>query len=200
MPARRTSNAKRVVRRKTTVPRGVRSKVVSIRRSYQDATIGSNTSVSITTGSFAVALSACPAYGDFTNLFDTYRIVKVKYDFFPNLTDNMSGAAIYNVFHMAVDHTDVTAPTSDKDILQYDNHRSVQPYKPFSITWKPAPSAAFYNGATTTGYGPKAGAWIDAKSPSVPHYGLKFCWDCNSATATQILPFVTVWAEFKEAQ
>lgn len=192
----------KTVQKKVTVPRNLAQKIVSIKRTYQAADYNSNASVYSAANSYSVALSACPGYTDFTNLFDSYRIVKVRIDFMPNLTGNPANAlpGLYNMFHMAVDHTDVSVPSQSGDVLQYDQHRSVQPYRPFSITWKPAPSSAYYNSATLSGYGPVPGAWIDSSSPAVPHYGLKTWWDCNSATSTRIIPFVTIWAEFKEAR
>ena len=176
--------------------------VTAIRRSYQATTITSNTSTNTQTGSIQTQLSSLPAYSDFTNLFDQYRILKVKIDFMPNLTGNTAGGlpGLYNVFNMAIDHTDTTSPTQSSDILQYDEHRTLQPYKPFSITYKPAPAAAYFNTNVTTGYGPRAGAWIDGSSPAIVHYGLKYSWDCNASTATNIIPYVTVWAEFREAR
>lgn len=199
MPQRKKTTVKT---KKVNVPRQLSQKVVHVKRTFQASTIASNASVYTSTGSIAFALSQCPAPTDFTNLFDQYRIVKTQINFVPNYSGNTAGGipGLYNIFYMAVDHTDVTSPTQASDVLQYDAHRLVQPYKPFSITFKPAPSSSFFNSTTTTGYGPRQGAWLDSSSPAVPHYGLKWVWDCNSATATNILPYVSLWLEFREAR
>ena len=56
------------------------------------------------------------------NLFDQYRINKVKIDFMPNLTGNPANSlpGLYNLFFMAVDHTDLTVPVQANDVMQYD--------------------------------------------------------------------------------
>ena len=200
MPAKKRSAQK--TSRKPTVPRGVQPRTVAIKRTYQATTVGTDTGTFKAIGAYDFKLSYLPAYTDFTNLFDQYRIVKVKIEFIPNLTGNGApgNPGLYSIFHMAVDHTDVGTPANTAEILQYDQHRTVQPFKPFSMTFKPAPSAQYFNTLTSSGYGPRAGAWIDGSSPAIAHYGLKYVWDCNSATATQMVPFVTVWAEFREAR
>lgn len=192
---------KRRVAKKATVPRGVRARVTAIKRSFQDGTISSNTSISRIGGSYAYALNQLPGYTDFTNLFDQYRILKIRVDFVPNLTGNTAPGqpTLYSIFHMATDPTDIGVPNNANDVLQYENRRTVQPYRPFSATFRPSPSAQYFNTLTTSGYGPRPGAWIDSSSPGVQHYGVKYVWDCNAATATQIVPYVTMWCEFKEA-
>lgn len=198
MPAKRTI-VKRTVR-KSTVPRGVRSKTVAIRRRYARGALISDPTSTVVNGSIAFNLSDCPSYTDFTNMFDCYRIVKAKVDFLPGCTGNHAYNAVYSLFHMCTDATDVTAPTDFTQVLQYDNSKTVQPYKPFSLTLKPSPAASYWQGLSATGYGPRAGAWIDCKSPSVQHYGVKYVWQCNSSPATRIDPWITLWMEFKDAQ
>ena len=95
---------------------------------YRDTTISSTTSGTYSTpGSAAYVLSNCPGYTDFTNLFDQSQINKVKIDFMPNLTGNPANSlpGLYNLFFMAVDHTDLTVPVQANHIMQYDQHRIV---------------------------------------------------------------------------
>lgn len=188
--------------KRVTVQRPLQPKVVQIKRSYWCPRCDSNTSVFLSFGSLACSLNLVPSVTDFTNLFDQFRIVKVKYDFFPRLTGNPANGVPGNcsIFHMAVDHTDVTPPSLETDLLQYDQHRTVQAYKPFSITFKPAPAATYWQGVTASGYGPKAGSWIDCSSGGVQHYGLKYCFSNNSATTTSIDIKATLWLEFREAR
>lgn len=145
-------------------------------------------------------LSALPSYTDFTNLYDQYRVDKVRVDFYPRATVNLLASPdVYNLMHTAVDHTDATVPTASTDILQYDNHVSRQCYKHFSITLKPAPASTYWSGSVASGYGPRAGAWIDSKSPGVTHYGIKGAWENNNSTAVSIDIKVTMWVSFREA-
>lgn len=181
----------------------VQPKVTKIKRmvAVNNLTAASNTSTYAAFGSASFAITDVPNYSDFTNLFDQFRIVKIKLDFFPRLTGNTSNAlpAMYSIFHIAVDHTDVSTPTSVNDLFQYDNHKTVQAYKPFSLTFTPAASAAYYGTTTALGYGPKAGSWIDSKAgASTAHYGIKWGWECNNATATYIECRAWYFCEFRE--
>lgn len=51
----------------------------------------------------------------------------MKIDFMPNLTGNPANSlpGLYNLFFMAVDHTDLTVPVQANDEMQYDQHRIV---------------------------------------------------------------------------
>jgi len=186
------------VTRKVNVPRGVRSKVVAIRRGVALNPILSNTSTFESFGSQTYQLTDLPAYTDFTNLFDQYRIVKVKLDYFPRYTGNMTSTGLYSLLTYAVDSTDVSVPVNKNEVLQYDSYKTVQAYRPFSVTLKPAPSVAMYQSLATTGYGPKQGSWVDCKSPGVQHYGMKWVFECNSGTAMGIDVKATYWCEFRE--
>ena len=67
---------------------GVQPRTVAIKRTYQATTVGTDTGTFKAIGAYDFKLSYLPAYTDFTNLFDQYRIVKVKIEFIPNLTGN----------------------------------------------------------------------------------------------------------------
>lgn len=200
MPTASRTPAKRPTRKtyKSRVPRSVKQRTFNIKRTFDAGNIASQpSSPNFTLGSFQCALSQLPGYTEFTNLFDQYRINKVRIDFIPCATQNGLNTT-FNLFHMCVDHTDVTAPTVPSDVYQYDNHRTVRPYQPFSLTYKPAIAATYWQGTTASGYGPKSGAWVDSKSPGCAHYGCKYAWECNSSTVTWICTRVTMWCEFRE--
>lgn len=151
-------------------------------------------------GSTAFTLNSLPGYTEYTNLFDQYRIKKVMVQCFPRQIDSVGDGGPNSIFSWATDHTDVTAPTQESDVLQYDGHKTLQAYKPFNMVINPAPAAAYWQGLTATGYGPRNGAWIDCKSPAVQHYGIKYAWNNNSNPVDYIDLYTTYWVEFREPQ
>ena len=64
---------------------GVQPRTVAIKRTYQATTVGTDTGTFKAIGAYDFKLSYLPAYTDFTNLFDQYRIVKVKINLYPIL-------------------------------------------------------------------------------------------------------------------
>lgn len=209
MPSRR--NTKTVSKRTTTesVPRAPKLKVRSVKRTaYAGPLQSAGATAQVAYGSSAFTLNSLPNYTDFTSLFDQYRITKVSMYCIPRVTgyvlSQTSGSVVDPtaptpacVFHYAIDHTDVTTPSALGDILQYDNHRTVNAYKPFTITLKPAAADTMWQGVSASGYGPKPNAWIDSKSYAVQHYGMKWAWQCNSDYC-YLDVYTTYWVDFKE--
>lgn len=117
--------------------------------------------------------------GDFSLLFDKYKIKGVKVTFIPlgqpstnattvNLADtNFASIAI------AVDNDDASLPGSWNTVAVKQDAKIRRLSKPVSVYIRsPKVASAIYNGATTA-YSPKTG-WVDMTNTSVPHYGLKF--------------------------
>ena len=128
-------------------------------------------------------------------MFDQYRIMKVNVKFMPRQTQ-VTGD-IYRIFHVALDHTDVTAPTAETDLLQYDNCRTFHAVKPFSVSLKPVVAQVVWQGVSASGYAPgKPGQWIDCKNAGVQHYGMKTCYVCNDTSV--IDTYTDYWVEMRE--
>lgn len=200
MPPRKTSTTKRTVVRKTTVPRSVRQKVFSMKRTAYSGYLQSQPTTGVLLGSQAFTLNSLPSFNEFTNLFDQYRILKCEVMCYPRQSAAPVAGQNASLFHWAPDHTDVTAPANEADVLQYEGRRTVQAYKPFKMTLSPKPAAAYWQGLTATGYGPVNRQWIDTKSPAVQHYGIKYIWTNNVSPAVYIDTFTTYWVEFREPQ
>lgn len=151
-------------------------------------------------GSYAFTLSTVPAFSEFTNLFDQYRICAVKLQFFPRVTDvTASGTTNQVPFHYAVDYTDVTPPTSLTDVLQYNNSKTRQALKPFTIYLKPRVAQTIWQGVTAAGYAPgKPSMWLDSKSYGIQHYGLKWFFD-TGMTGYTLDCMSTYYVQFKGA-
>lgn len=127
-------------------------------------------------------LSVLPNASEFTTLFDAYRIDKVKLTFIYSSNDAVQGTSATNSLPMigvVKDYDDATALTSVGDYEQYETYKLKRIDKPFSVVLRPRIAMSAYQGAFT-GYINTSAKWIDANSPDVQHYGLKwFIWKPN---------------------
>lgn len=133
---------------------------------------------------YSFALSDVPASGEFTALFDQYRINKVQYRFVlrrdPDhaTTTNNRGYLFRCMF--VVDQDDATAPSNFAELQQYPRAREIwlNDNKPVSRWYSLTPTVvqAIYNGVANA-YVPKSKQWVDVTYPSVPMYGLKMVYD-----------------------
>lgn len=121
-------------------------------------------------------LSQLPNYTEFTNLYDQYKIsrIKCKFSYTANSQNVTTSAAItaLPMFLSCIDLNDSTALTTNADFTQYRSFKMRRFDKPVSVYFKPQFATAAYSGAFTS-YAAKTG-WLDCASPGVKHYGLKF--------------------------
>lgn len=128
-------------------------------------------------------LNQMPSAGEFTALFDEYKINAVKVTIFPrgNSAENTTGNGS-RVFSI-VDYDDSTAPSGLNELLQYPGVKSTaltQPHVRYIKT--PKVASAVYQSALVTAYGARS-MWLDCASSTIPHYGVKFwCNGTNSGT------------------
>lgn len=124
-------------------------------------------------------LSQLPNYTEFTNLYDQYKIsrIKVKFIYTANSQNVTTAAAITALPNLltVIDNNDSAALSTSGDYCQYRSFKIRRLDKPCSVYFKPQFDIAAYSGAFTS-YAQKTG-WIDSNSPNVKHYGLKFAVD-----------------------
>lgn len=159
-------------------PRGYTSQAVALRCVRAAEPITLDVKDGRLYGALEFKLSSVAQYGDFTNLFDQYRIDKVLVTFYPLWTGkdvpNNATNAIVPIMCTATDLDDAGVPAS----LDYLNAKPEVQYhrtdKPFSVWIKPHVDTEIYRSAVTTGYGNAKNVWIDSLSSDIPHYGLKY--------------------------
>lgn len=118
-------------------------------------------------------LSDLPDYTEFTNLFDEYRILRIKLYFIPSIhTQNNNNSYLVPWFLTAVDKDDASAPASYSAMLQYPGCKISTMQRKHYVSFSPRVATAVYGGPATTSYGSKS-MYLDCGSPGVPHYGLK---------------------------
>jgi len=146
-------------------------------------------------GAMSFNLNECFSAGEFTGLFDQYRINAVVLKFIPDFpslvsTDtnvNPSTGLLAPNIHWCIDINDAI-PATIGSLAQYNGYHVKVFNRPMTIKIRPRASAAYYQSAIATAYGPaKPRTWFDTNSPNLPHYGFKFVID--TVSGNQIVRF-----------
>lgn len=112
--------------------------------------------------------------GEFTSLYDQYKITRVNCRFVPRSTSQNLSTNGRGYFMSVIDLDDASIGSVTIDALnQYQTKRETSMTSVHSRTLYPAMSAPLYQAGAAFAYGPKKG-WVDSAYPDVQHYGLKF--------------------------
>jgi len=137
----------------------------------------------LTNRAATIELNNLPNYAEFTNLFDAYRITKVVARFIYDQNSAQATPAVggtQNVFMPSLvtvnDYDDATPLAAITDYVQYETFKVERMDRPIVRTFKPKVAVPAYAGGAFSGYlrGSDASPWIDAASPNVELYGLKY--------------------------
>lgn len=113
-------------------------------------------------------LSQLPNFTDYTNLFQSYRLNKIKIAWEPEYTELTDAALVSNAinvqFNSVVDQTDPAAPATVDVVTQYQNCKSTGITKRHSRTFQPA--------MLTTSSMP-CHCYLSTTNPGERHYGVK---------------------------
>jgi len=173
---------------------------------YSRYTLASTLSVQAVENNFAYSFEFNNIINsaEFSSLYDRYRLdyVIVKFQLInnPNQSYSVNGSVappgtantcnFFPKMWSVIDYDD----SSTETIAQIKERsgckcKILEPNKTLVYKIKPAISAMMYKTATTTGYGPKWGQWIDFQDIAVPHYGLKIAVDCQGLDPPDSQPF-----------
>jgi len=182
---------------------------------------GANNTTNNTLYSMGLAFSMdmLPDYTEFTTLFDQYRIKKAIIRFRTWATSNgveANGAnnnpQLAALMFSQLDYDDNTAPPVStagiNQMREYDSFRTnnfITKYKPLKMSCTPRIAMAAYGGGVFSSYANMKAPWIDANSPSVQHYGMKFLWNVIAPGAAIdynlfFIPEVTLYFECKNTR
>lgn len=175
------------------------------RRRYVVANITSSTSAlgvqTNAAGALTFALSSLPNASEFTSLFDSYKIMKVKLDWIPfgdtvNLPMNTMGGSSSLMspggpLITAIDYDDANTPGTASDLLQYQASKVTPVPRRLKMSLRPKHATEVFSGIGS-GYGPRTG-WLDCGYSSIPHYGVKYYLNAPSASSASFT--YQVWAE-----
>lgn len=176
-PTRKSRTKRRLFRRKI---RGApRNRLTTQRWVFGGDVAGNDL---IPSGSFTKVfkLDDMPNHGEFTALFDQYKIVGIKYRWVcvkdPQNANTVANQGFFPRVMWVHDHDSAQAVASFAELQQYANVREVYFSESVKKTrWmylKPAVANSIYNG-TYNGYNARWRVWCDSGYPAVPHYGLR---------------------------
>jgi len=146
------------------------------------------------------AASSAPGFSDFAAAFDVYKIEAVAIEFSPQVMSNIYAANVMPRLYTAIDYDDSAAPTSIAQLLAYDTCQVAPACGGLVRTFVPRIAGAVYGGSAFTSFGNEAPQWIDAASPGVAHYGIKFALEGAIAAQTVLQTYdidVTLYMAFK---
>lgn len=102
--------------------------VANFSRTVQERFDISTDGINPTLGSFVFSLDSLPDYQDFTNLFQSYRVTRIKCNWKPEYTELTDAALVSNAvnvnFNTAVDQTNSSSPATVQEIIQYQSCKS----------------------------------------------------------------------------
>lgn len=125
--------------------------------------------------SYLFKLSSVVDSGDFTNLYDRYKINGVRLKIMYQADSaSVGGLGVLPIFNYCADYDDATVPSALNTVQTKLRARSVvlTANKPVSIYLKPKVATAMYQ-SLLTGYAVTKAPFINSTYPDVQHYGLK---------------------------
>lgn len=202
MPLRRRRAPRRaMIRRRRLARRPMRrpmrpSNIHHFKRTAFYSGLIAGSTLSDVSGGFIAQLSQVPNFGEFTSLFDMYRINGVRWRISPraNSAEVGSNQGLIKLF-TAIDYDDITTP-SLPDMLQYESLKVSQSDKEHVRYVKPRIANQVYQTGVGTGYGSTRG-WIDCQNTTVAHYGLKYLLQQLPAGNQSFDVQVTYYLSFK---
>jgi len=120
-------------------------------------------------GYFVFNLNSLPDPQDFTNLFQSYKLMKIQINFKPEYTELTDAALVSNAinvnFNSVIDQTDPNPPTTVDAVTQFQSCKSTGITKEHKRTFKPT--------MLTSSQMP-CSCFISTQNPTERHYGFKY--------------------------
>lgn len=142
------------------------------------------------------SIDQVPNYGEFTALWDKYRLRYVTLKFYYATTNFVSSAqSVQNetgFLHIVKDYNDAQTPGDVLDLMQYPNYRCIplQKLQGYKMVIKPKWEQTAYRSGVTSGYGQgNRWAWLDCTSTgiTIPHFGIKYVIEKSGDPAEKFL-------------
>lgn len=155
--------------------------------------------------SITFMLSDLPNYTDFTNLFDFYKIKGVKLKLIPCQTSALTSSGTnYNLPRISYfwDYNDNAVPTTQNEMLERDNVRTVMGNRIIKTFARPCPQEPVFVNNLVTGYEQGSrNKWLNITNNNIPHYGFKIWYDGDSSTIIQTYKiFATYYIALKDSK
>ena len=120
---------------------------------------------------------AIPNAAEFVNLFDQYRIKRVKVEFFFSQNTSTTLANPIPCLHICNDYNSGTTSFSKSDLMQHPDMKTIQLKEGYPITHYVYPhvrqDVLTTTGVSSTSAANYAAPWIDTTSNNVEHLGVR---------------------------
>jgi hypothetical protein len=147
-----------------------------------------NQTTTFTTGGLGFQFSDTPQYTSLASVFDQYRIDEVQLVFRPMFTaqpqsTTASTQYVVPTLYLVVDYDDASALSANSAAFEAYSNCNTSTQEIVSLSFTPHIAAAVYSGAFTS-FANMQNQWIDAGSPSVQHYAVKYGIDAGGSGQT----------------
>jgi hypothetical protein len=159
----------------------LKNKVCTFSQTYDGPDI-TNSIVADTYGGMNFQLASLPNSLDLSSLWDQYRFAQITVAFMPRNNMNNSTTNDFGKLLTVIDYDDSSPPTSANELRQYQTVVETKAYKPHVRTFVPHIAIGAYSGAFTSFANMKM-QWLDLGSPTIQHYGIKYCQTAGVGTA-----------------
>lgn len=132
-----------------------------------------------TLGAYAFTLNQLPSPTDFTNLFQNYKLDKIKITFKPEYTELTDAALVSNAqnvnFNSVIDQNNPNPPISVQEVTQFQSNKATGITKQHTRSFKPT--------MLTSSQMPCV-CYISTQNPSERHYGFKYAIEPTGVAMT----------------
>ena len=117
---------------------------------YQKGVITIASATPPTGFAFNFQLNGLPGFGDFVALYDQYKIKAIKWTLIPNISgavvsQTASNPSVLGNIWSAIDYDDSAVPTSQDQLLQYQNVKRTRYHQIHSRYFKPKVSTGVFD-------------------------------------------------------
>lgn len=189
-PSRRKRYTKKkyVTTRKVYKTRMIRRKAnvnhLKCQRFVYKLTLAGNDTLPTGSGAITFNLSDLPNSGEFTSLFDQYKITGIKYRWVLKRNPDHANTATYKGLYPRVawvhDHDSAQTSATLTELQQYNRMSEIYfGDSRMNSRWnylKPAVANSVYNGVYN-GYSALWRRWLDCGYPATPFYGIRYYYD-----------------------
>ncbi len=133
--------------------------------------------VRLSVSASGLGFPAIPNAAEFVNLFDQYRIKRVKVEFFFTQNTSTTLANPIPCLHICNDYNSGTTAFSKSDLMQHPDMKTIQLREGYPITHYVYPhvrqDVLTTSGVTSTSAANYQSPWIDTTSNNVEHLGVR---------------------------
>ncbi len=144
-------------------------------------------------------LSEVPGAGDFTSLYDQYKIKGVSYKLLPRYNTAQTGSIQHTRVFSVLDYDDDVASTSIGQLTQYQNLKMTSSIVTHSRYLVPKSLAAVGDSGITPVSGSPGSRWVDVALSSLEHYGIKIGVQ-SPGTAVTFDAMITYYLAFRNVR